>query len=237
MTPQGREGQPEGPGGYLDDTLKRLALNRLPHDWQPHTRCESRTAAQFQRAFDILLSLGLVLFILPVLLLAAIAIKLGSKGPIFYRQERVGQDGRVFWLLKFRSMVVDAEAGGTPRWATRGDPRVTRVGRLLRLTRIDEVPQVFNVLRGDMAFVGPRPERPAFVAQLSELIPHYDQRALVKPGITGWAQVNFPYGASVEDARMKLAYDLYYVERRSFLLDLRILARTVRVVLLQEGAR
>ena len=134
-------------------------------------------------------------------------------------------------------MVVDAEAGGAPCWATRNDPRVTRFGRFMRLTRIDELPQLLNVLRGEMAIVGPRPERPGFVEQLGRLIPHYDDRAMVKPGITGWAQVNYPYGASVEDARMKLAYDLYYVCRRSLFLDIIILVSTVRVVLFQEGAR
>ena len=177
-----------------------------------------------------------MLVTLPLLLLTALAIKLDSPGPVFYRQERVGRDGRVFMLFKFRSMVVDAEKGGA-RWATKHDTRVTRVGRFIRLTRIDEIPQVLNVLRGDMAFVGPRPERPAFVRQLAEQIPHYHDRAVVRPGITGWAQVNYPYGASVEDARMKLAYDLYYVRRRSLFLDLLILVATVRVVLFQEGSR
>jgi lipopolysaccharide/colanic/teichoic acid biosynthesis glycosyltransferase len=149
----------------------------------------------------------------------------------------VGRGGRVFTLFKFRSMRTDAEAAGAPVWASRRDDRVTRVGRFIRLTRIDEIPQVLNVLRGDMAFVGPRPERPTFVEQLGRIIPHYNDRAVVKPGITGWAQVNYPYGASVEDARMKLAYDLYYVRRRSLFLDLLILVATVRVVLFQEGSR
>jgi lipopolysaccharide/colanic/teichoic acid biosynthesis glycosyltransferase len=143
----------------------------------------------------------------------------------------------VFTVFKFRSMVVDAEVGGAQKWATKGDPRVTRVGRFIRLTRIDEIPQFFNVLRGDMAVVGPRPERPGFVEQLAREIPHYNDRSCVKPGITGWAQVNYPYGASVEDSRNKLAYDLYYIRRRSFFLDLLTLVATVRVVLFQEGAR
>ena len=140
-------------------------------------------------------------------------------------------------LIKFRSMRIDAEAAGQAVWASRQDPRVTRIGRIIRRARIDEIPQVFNVLKGDMAFVGPRPERPAFVEELRREIPHYDDRAVVKPGITGWAQVNYPYGASVEDARMKLAYDLYYVKRRSLFLDFLILIATVRVVLFQEGSR
>jgi lipopolysaccharide/colanic/teichoic acid biosynthesis glycosyltransferase len=171
------------------------------------------------------------------MLVTMLAIRLDGPGPIFYRQERIGLGNRPFTLFKFRSMVVDAERGGAPKWATRSDPRVTRVGRFLRLTRIDEIPQVLNVLRGDMSIVGPRPERPAFVEQLAAVIPHYNDRAVVKPGITGWAQVSFPYGASVEDARTKLEYDLYYVRRRSLFLDLLILLATVRVVLFQEGAR
>ncbi|MFH5925473.1 exopolysaccharide biosynthesis polyprenyl glycosylphosphotransferase [Roseomonas xinghualingensis] len=198
---------------------------------------EGRVEAALRRGFDATVSLLLLLLTLPLLLLTALAIKIDSPGPIFYRQERVGRDGRVFMLLKFRSMRMDAEAGGTPRWATRHDQRVTQVGRFIRLTRIDEIPQVLNVLRGDMAFVGPRPERPIFVEQLERLIPHYRDRACVKPGITGWAQINFPYGASVEDARQKLAYDLYYIRRRSLFLDLLILIATVRVVLFQEGSR
>jgi lipopolysaccharide/colanic/teichoic acid biosynthesis glycosyltransferase len=166
-----------------------------------------------------------------------LAIRLDSPGPVFYRQQRNGRDNRTFALLKFRSMVVDAEAGGKPRWASLQDPRVTRVGRFIRSARIDELPQLLNVLRGEMSMVGPRPERPAFVAELAAAIPHYHDRAIVKPGITGWAQVNYPYGASVADARMKLAYDLYYIRRRSLLLDLLILLATVRVVLFREGAR
>jgi exopolysaccharide biosynthesis polyprenyl glycosylphosphotransferase len=220
--------------------LSRLDIAALPVEWLATTRAarEGRVEATLRRGLDLVTALGLLVFTLPVLLGTAIAIKLDSRGPVFYRQERVGRGGRVFQLFKFRSMVVDAEAGGgAPRWASKRDPRVTRVGRFIRLTRIDEIPQVLNVLRGDMALVGPRPERPAFVEQLSRVIPHYEDRALVRPGITGWAQVNYPYGASVEDARMKLAYDLYYLGRRSLFLDLLILVATVRVVLFQEGSR
>lgn len=196
-----------------------------------------RLQAALRRGIDIAGSLALLTFTLPLLLLTALAIKLDSPGPVLYRQERVGAGGRVFTLFKFRSMRRDAEAAGAPRWASRRDDRVTRVGRFIRLTRIDEIPQALNVLRGDMALVGPRPERPVFVEQLSRVILHYDDRAVVRPGITGWAQVNYPYGASVEDARMKLAYDLYYVKHRSLFLDLLILVATVRVVLFQEGSR
>ena len=161
------------------------------------------------------------------MLCVALLIKFESAGPVFYRQERVGLNGRVFTLFKFRSMSVDAEKEGKPLWASQRDPRITRVGAFMRATRIDELPQLLNVLRGEMSFVGPRPERPHFVEQLEQIIPFYRERSWVKPGITGWAQVNYPYGASVEDAREKLAYDLYYVKNRSLFLDLLILISTV----------
>jgi exopolysaccharide biosynthesis polyprenyl glycosylphosphotransferase len=226
-------------GELFERELNRLDIERLPAGWLAQSRAarEGAIEAALRRGFDILLSASLLLVTLPLLLATAAAIKLDSPGPVFYRQDRVGRGNRVFMLFKFRSMREDAEAGGRAIWASKGDPRVTRVGRFIRLTRIDEIPQVFNVLRGDMAFVGPRPERPCFVEQLGRQIPHYHDRAAVKPGITGWAQVNYPYGASVEDARMKLAYDLYYVARRSLFLDLLILVATVRVILFQEGAR
>ncbi|NKE45426.1 exopolysaccharide biosynthesis polyprenyl glycosylphosphotransferase [Roseomonas frigidaquae] len=224
---------------FSEHGLNRLDLETLPAGWLATAKAAhtSRAEAALRRGFDIFVASSLLLLTLPLLLVTMLAIRLDSRGPIFYRQERVGQNNRPFMLFKFRSMVTDAEAGGVARWAIRGDPRVTRIGRIMRLTRIDEIPQAINVLRGDMSVVGPRPERPTFVAQLGEIIPHYHDRAIVKPGITGWAQVNYPYGASVEDARMKLAYDLYYVRRRSLLLDLLILLSTVRVVLFQEGAR
>lgn len=189
------------------------------------------------RMLDVAGALALLLVTLPLLLLVAMAIRLESRGPVIYRQERVGRGGRSFWLLKFRSMRSDAEADGVARWAAERDPRVTRVGKVIRLTRIDEIPQVINVLRGEMALVGPRPERTVFVEQLRREIPDYDERHRVLPGITGWAQVNIPYGASVEDARAKLAYDLDYARRRSLRFDLVILAATVRVVLFRAGAR
>jgi exopolysaccharide biosynthesis polyprenyl glycosylphosphotransferase len=224
---------------FLEQRLSRVDLAHLPTDWLTNAAGlrQTRIEAGLSRGFDIAASLLLLLVTLPLLLLTALAIRIDSRGPVFYRQARVGRGGQVFTLFKFRSMVVDAEAAGSPRWASQRDPRITRVGRLIRLTRIDEIPQVINVLRGDMALIGPRPERPEFVAQLTEVIPHYDDRAHVRPGITGWAQVNYPYGASVEDSRMKLAYDLYYVKNRSLFLDLLILVATVRVVLFQEGSR
>ncbi|HTW69752.1 MAG TPA: sugar transferase [Acetobacteraceae bacterium] len=185
---------------------------------------------------DIAGSLLLLIVSLPLLLLVAVAIKLDSPGPVLYQQDRVGLDGRIFALLKLRSMRIDAEAAG-PRWAAARDPRVTRAGAIIRACRIDELPQLINVLRGEMSLVGPRPERPHFTAQLSKVLDRYDERTRVLPGITGWAQVRYRYGASVEDARIKLAYDLDYIAHRSLLLDLRILAATVRVVLFRIGAR
>jgi sugar transferase (PEP-CTERM system associated) len=189
-----------------------------------------------KRIFDIVASGATLLFAAPFLALAALAIRLEGPGPLLYRQERVGLGGKPFTLVKFRSMRLDAEAAG-PRWAAAADPRVTRVGRILRATRLDEVPQVFNVLAGDMSFVGPRPERPVFVRDLEAALPFYAERHRVKPGITGWAQINYPYGASLEDAREKLAFDLYYVKNASLLLDVCILLQTLRVVLFQSGAR
>jgi exopolysaccharide biosynthesis polyprenyl glycosylphosphotransferase len=193
--------------------------------------------AALKRLSDITVGLALLLLTLPLMVITILAIKADSTGSVFYRQERVGQFDKPFTLLKFRSMTADAEAGGDPVWAQRNDPRVTRVGRFIRATRIDELPQLVNVLAGEMSLVGPRPERPHFVEQLSRAIPFYSQRSYVKPGVTGWAQINFPYGASVEDAREKLAYDLYYVKNRSLLLDVAVLISTVRVVLFGEGAR
>lgn len=190
-----------------------------------------------KRALDIAVAAGLLLLTLPVMVVTAILIRLDSPGPVFYTQERTGRDGRPFRLFKFRSMITDAEADGAPRWARHHDSRITRVGAFIRSTRIDELPQLINVLLGSMSMVGPRPERPLFVEQLARAIPFYDCRMMVKPGLTGWAQVNYPYGASVEDARQKLAFDLYYLRHRSLLLDLVILVRTVRVVLFREGAR
>ncbi|MEM9288774.1 MAG: TIGR03013 family XrtA/PEP-CTERM system glycosyltransferase [Pseudomonadota bacterium] len=190
-----------------------------------------------KRIFDIVASLILILFSIWILIPTAILIKLTSPGPIFYRQERVGENGEVYRLFKFRSMRNDAEKDGVPQWAKEADPRVTGIGKIIRATRIDEIPQILNVLSGEMSFVGPRPERPFFVEQLSEEIPYYEERHIVKPGITGWAQINYPYGASTDDARKKLEYDLYYVKNFSVLLDLAILVQTVKVVVWQNGVR
>jgi sugar transferase (PEP-CTERM system associated) len=196
------------------------------------------TAARrwLKRALDVAMASVLLLCAAPVMILLALLIKLDSRGPLFYRQERVGLGGRAFRLWKFRSMRVDAEKDGAV-WARLNDDRVTRVGRFIRKTRMDEIPQVFNVLVGDMSFVGPRPERPVFVQQLAQVVPFYRLREAVKPGITGWAQIRYPYGASVEDARNKLEFDLYYVKNGSLFLDMAIIFHTVRHVLLGRGAR
>ena len=192
-----------------------------------------------KRGFDVLISLTLLLFALPIMLTTTILIWAEGrfKDPILYRQVRVGLDGGMFEVLKFRSMRVDAEQSGNATWATKDDPRITKIGNFIRKSRIDELPQLFNVLRGDMSFVGPRPERPVFVKELEEKVPFYAQRHHVKPGITGWAQLCYPYGASIEDAKQKLQYDLYYLKNHSILLDLIILLQTVEVVLVGEGAR
>ena len=173
---------------------------------------------------------------LPLAIVAAILIKLDSRGPILYKQERVGRNGRVFTLMKFRSMRTDAEKDG-PVWASSGDDRTTRVGRFIRKVRLDEIPQFWNILRGDMSFVGPRPERPHFVAQLAQEIPYYEQRHLIAPGLTGWAQIKYPYGASIEDARQKLQYELYYIKNQSLTLDAIIMFETIKTILLGRGGR
>jgi sugar transferase (PEP-CTERM system associated) len=192
-----------------------------------------------KRTFDIFASFILLMGTWPIMLVTAFAIWLedGFKAPIFFSQERVGLNGKAFKVLKFRSMSVDAEGDGKARWATVNDSRVTRVGTFIRRTRIDELPQIFNVLSGEMAFIGPRPERPEFVKQLAEQIPYYNSRHAVKPGITGWAQLCYPYGASEEDARQKLQFDLYYVKNQSLFLDFMVTLSTVEVVLFGKGAR
>ncbi len=171
---------------------------------------------------------------LPIAIVTAILIKIDSRGPVLYKQERVGKNGRPFTLMKFRSMRTDAEKNG-PVWASAGDDRTTRVGRIIRKIRVDEIPQFWNILRGDMNFVGPRPERPHFVSQLAEEIPYYEQRHLIAPGLTGWAQIKYPYGASIEDAKQKLQYDLYYIKNQSLALDATIMFETIKTILFGRG--
>jgi sugar transferase (PEP-CTERM system associated) len=194
-------------------------------------------SSAFKRLFDIAASLVLLVLALPLILVTAVAIKLESRGPALYRQRRVGLYGQGFDVLKLRSMRQDAEAPGQAVWAEKNDPRITRVGRLIRKTRIDELPQCWSVLKGEMSFVGPRPERPQFVEDLEQKLPYYAERHMMKPGITGWAQINYPYGASIDDARQKLEYDLFYAKNYSPFLDVLILLQTFRVVLFPEGAR
>lgn len=196
-----------------------------------------RLSSIAKRLFDIIASSILLALTGPIILLAALLVKLDSKGPAFYRQQRVGLYGQEFWIIKLRTMRLDAEVNGKAVWAEKDDPRITRLGYWLRKLRIDELPQTWTVLKGEMSFVGPRPERPEFVSDLENQLPYYAERHMVKPGITGWAQINFPYGASLEDSRQKLEYDLYYAKNYTPFLDLLIILQTLRVVLWHEGAR
>jgi sugar transferase (PEP-CTERM system associated) len=197
----------------------------------------NRGVLVMQRLIGIFGSLVVLCVALPLLPIIILAIKLSSRGPVLYRQQRVGQDGRIFYCYKFRTMRADAEADTGPTWASDNDPRITRVGRFLRTTRLDEIPQLWNVLRGDMAFVGPRPERPEFDKWLKSEIPYYGVRHVVLPGLTGWAQINYGYGSSVEQAHEKMKYDLYYIKNMSISLDLLIIFQTIKTVLFGKGAR
>ncbi|HEY5599473.1 MAG TPA: TIGR03013 family XrtA/PEP-CTERM system glycosyltransferase, partial [Candidatus Manganitrophaceae bacterium] len=190
-----------------------------------------------KRALDIVLSVVGLTLSLPIFLVLCALIKIESRGPVFYRQERMGENGRPFMLIKFRSMRQDAEVESGPVWASENDSRTTRLGKILRILRLDEIPQMINVLKGEMSFVGPRPERPVFVEQLRKKIPYYDLRFTVKPGLTGWAQVKYRYGATEEDALEKLQYDLYYMKHLSPLFDLTIVIETMKVILTGAGAR
>jgi sugar transferase (PEP-CTERM system associated) len=197
----------------------------------------SPTSILVRRIISTLLAFVSLLVVLPLLPVIALAIKLTSSGPVLYKQKRVGRSGRIFYCFKFRTMRRDAEADCGPTWASDGDPRITKVGSVLRKLRLDELPQLWNVLNGDMSFVGPRPERPEFVEWLNTEIPYYDLRHIVRPGITGWAQVNYPYGASLEDAKEKLKYDLYHIKNMSVGFDLFIVFHTIKIVLFGRGAK
>ncbi len=224
---------------YFERVHGQVPIESLKVSWliYGHGFRQSALRNVVKRSFDLLVSAVLIVLTAPILLLASLLIAAEGGGPIIFRQERVGFRGRTFTVLKLRSMSRDAEQDGKATWAVRNDARVTRVGRLIRRFRIDELPQLLNVLKGEMSFVGPRPERPEFVAMLTEQIPFYAVRHSVKPGLTGWAQVRYSYGATVEQSIRKLEYDLYYVKNHTLLLDLVILLETVRVVLLGEGAR
>ncbi len=227
--------------GFLERQTGKLDIRAVSPGWLVFSDGFSYSPLRdfFERALDLTASLALLLLSSPLMLLAVIAIKLedGLRAPIIYSQERVGRGGKVFRVHKFRSMRTDAEKDGKAVWAAKNDSRVTRVGAFIRNTRIDELPQIFNVIKGEMGFVGPRPERPQFVDQLAEQIPYFRERHRVKPGITGWAQLCYPYGASAEDAEEKLKYDLYYIKNHSVFFDLYILVRTVEVILLGKGVR
>lgn len=223
---------------FYENTWKKIPVFHLPSSWfflgDGFGLVTNRLGLRFKRLNDIIISSLLILVTWPLMLLTAIFVKLESAGPAIYKQTRTGKDGKDFVIYKFRSMRQNAETGGA-QWATKKDSRITRLGKFIRLTRLDELPQLWNVLKGDMSFIGPRPERPEFNSELSQKIPYYDLRHVVRPGITGWAQILYPYGASIEDSREKLQYDLFYIKNFSFFLDLQIVLKTISVVMLGKG--
>lgn len=221
---------------FYEETTNKIPISLIKEIWFLENLMESKkdTYQGLKKLLDILLAflLGIIaLFLTPFI---ALLIKIDSEGPILFKQIRVGKNGKLFLALKFRSMFSNAEKSG-PQWAKMGDPRITKAGRFLRKARLDELPQLLNILKGEMSFIGPRPERPEFVQELEKKIPYYQIRHLIKPGLTGWAQINFPYGASVEDALEKLQYELYYLKNRSFILDLDIALRTIKIIIQREG--
>jgi len=225
---------------FYEHVVNRLPLSQISEEWllqeEGFSLNTHGSLRRLKRAADLFISLGLLALTAPLMLITALAIALESRGPVIYRQKRVGLHDNEFYVHKFRSMRIDAEKDGAV-WAKKNDDRVTRVGRCIRKVRIDELPQLWDVFKGDMSLIGPRPERPEFVSRLKETIPFYGLRHSVKPGVTGWAQVCYPYGASEEDARRKLEYDLYYIKNMSLLLDFKIILKTIGVVLFPSGAR
>jgi sugar transferase (PEP-CTERM system associated) len=224
---------------FIERESGRVDLRSLNPSWLIFSDGFSgsrRVSTVAKRGFDLVVSFLLLVLTAPIVVLAALAVKLETRGPAFYRQKRVGLYGQPFDVIKIRSMRTDAEVGGQAVWAKKDDPRVTRVGTFIRKTRIDELPQAWSVLKGEMSFVGPRPERPQFVHDFEARLPYYAERHVVKPGITGWAQINYPYGASVQDAREKLEYDLYYAKNYTPFLDILILMQTLRVILWPDNA-
>jgi sugar transferase (PEP-CTERM system associated) len=223
---------------FYERVSGRVSLNMIRPSWlifSGRGRQAKLTTISRNTVHWLVALIGFLLCV-PLMLVTALLIKVDSRGPVFYKQERVGKNGRRFVLMKFRSMKVDAEKSG-PVWASKSDDRTTRVGRIIRKVRIDEIPQFLNILKGEMSFVGPRPERPHFVAQLAEEIPYYEQRHLIAPGLTGWAQIKYPYGASIEDARQKLQYDLFYIKNYSLILDAIIMFETIKIILFGRGAQ
>lgn len=223
---------------FVEREIRRIDLKRMELGWLVYTDGFTFGSLDrfIKRAFDLVVSSIVLVLTAPLIVGGIIAIRWEGPGPVFYRQQRVTLDGKLFWIMKLRTMLVNAEANGAV-WADKKDNRITKAGNFLRRARIDELPQLVNILRGEMSFVGPRPERPIFVEQLAEKIPLYHERHMVKAGLTGWAQINYPYGASIEDARSKLSYDLYYVKNFSILFDCVILLQTLRVVLWPAGVR
>ncbi|MHB1587166.1 MAG: TIGR03013 family XrtA/PEP-CTERM system glycosyltransferase [Acidiferrobacteraceae bacterium] len=224
---------------FLERESGRIELDTLNTSWLVFSDGfrQGWLKRWLKRGFDVYCAILALIVFLPVMAVVSIAIAIEDGRPVLYCQERVGQGGRVFRLIKFRSMRLDAEENGIPQWAAKNDCRVTRIGRFIRKARLDELPQIWNVLRGDMSFVGPRPERPFFVSQLESRIPYYSYRHIVKPGITGWAQIRYPYGASVEDAIQKLQYEFYYIKNNTLFLDFVILIQTLQVLVWNQGAR
>ena len=217
----------------------KLIVNAINPSWLIFSKGfrKSRTRRFMKRSIDLSLSLVMLIVFLPLIGLIALSLKLDSKGPVIFSQERVGQNRKIYRIHKFRSMIQDAEKMSGPVWAEDDDPRITRVGKIIRKWRFDEIPQLWNVLKGDMSFVGPRPERKYFVDHLENIVPYYRERHTVKPGISGWAQISYGYGASVEDAIEKLNYDLFYIKNMTFFMDLMIVMRTIKIVLFRKGAR
>ncbi len=224
---------------WLEKISGKIEVENLYPSWLVFNEGFRRSAVFIvvRRMLSILISLTGLILALPLLPVIMLVIRLDSKGPVFYTQTRMGKGGRLFKVVKFRTMRQDAESGSGPQWAGNNDPRVTRVGKFLRTSRLDEIPQLWCVLKGDMAFVGPRPERPEFIEMLSKEIPYYGVRHMVRPGVTGWAQIKYKYGSTIEDAREKLQYDLYYIKNASIGLDLVIMFQTVKIVLLGRGAQ
>jgi sugar transferase (PEP-CTERM system associated) len=221
---------------FYERVTGRVSLDMIRPSWLIFSSRgrQARISGIARNVVHRLVALTGAVLSLPLAIVTAVLIKLDSRGPILYRQERVGKNGGTFMVMKFRSMRTDAEKAG-PVWASADDDRTTRVGRIIRKLRIDEIPQFWNILRGEMDFVGPRPERPHFVSQLAIEIPYYEQRHLIAPGLTGWAQIKYPYGASIEDARQKLQYDLYYLKNQSLMLDAIILFETIKIILFGRG--
>lgn len=227
------------PPTFYEKMTGKLLVEDIPPSWFIYSSGFRVTPFRrgLKRALDLLLALSGSLLILPLMPVVALLIRFSSPGPVLFRQKRVGEGGKEFTLIKFRTMCDKAEEATGPVWASENDPRITRLGRWLRKTRIDEIPQLLNVLKGEMSFIGPRPERMEFVEKLSEKIPYYGERHSIKPGVTGWAQINYPYGATDDDALEKLRYDLYYIKNFSITLDLMIVLGTIKVVLFGRGGR